>query len=170
MNAPGNLRPEAAWDWSLLKDILLLRHRVARFIAVGVLNTAFGYGVFAAAYALGAHYSLATFLSVVLGVLFNFKSFERLVFSDRQSGKFLRFLSVYAVIYAANTAGLFLLKQGERGSLPRKRPAHSAHGGAVVLSQQPVHRRPASMRTGKGALGYVVIGGRRLAGTGHRPP
>ena len=49
-------------------------NKLIKFILVGILNTAFGYSLFALFIFLNMHYSLAVFLSTVLGVLFNFKS------------------------------------------------------------------------------------------------
>lgn len=78
------------------------------FLVVGVLNTAFGYGCFALLLWLGLHYGLAALLSTVLGVLFNFRTTGRLVFSSRDNGRLGRFIGVAAVIYATNLLGLRL--------------------------------------------------------------
>ncbi|WP_374349181.1 GtrA family protein [Thermomonas sp.] len=84
--------------------------RFIRFLLVGGLNTAFGYGVFVGCLWLGMHYALAGAISTVLGVLFNFKSTGHLVFRSRGSGKLPHFVSVYAVMYVFGTAcvGIFL--------------------------------------------------------------
>lgn len=89
----------------------LLRHRMVKFLAVGVLNTAFGYGVFALLLWLGLHYSAAALFATVLGVLFNFKTTGVLVFGSRDNRKIGRFVAVYGVVYGANVAGLWLLTQ-----------------------------------------------------------
>ena len=83
-----------------------------RFIAVGVLNTAFGYGCFALLMWLGLHYTAALLLATVAGVLFNFKTLGKLVFGQKQGGRRLwRFVLTYAVCYGFNLAlvKLFLL-------------------------------------------------------------
>ena len=80
--------------------------RFIRFLAVGVLNTAFGYGVFVACLWLGMHYALAGAVSTVLGVLFNFKSMGGLVFRSKGNRNLPRFLAVYAVIYLVNLLAL----------------------------------------------------------------
>ena len=51
-----------------------------KFVLVGILNTAFGYLVFALLLFLGLHYTLAVILSTIAGVLFNFKTTGTLVF------------------------------------------------------------------------------------------
>lgn len=73
-----------------------------RFLLVGGLNTAFGYGAFVACLWLGMHYALAGAVSTTLGVLFNFMSTGRLVFSHRGNNRLPRFVAVYAAIYAVN--------------------------------------------------------------------
>lgn len=88
------------------------RHkRFIKFLAVGGLNTLFGYGVYAAVLWMGGHYTLATAVSVALGVLFNFKTTGRLVFGSRGNGRFVPFIAVYAVIYAFNICGIRVLEQ-----------------------------------------------------------
>lgn len=73
-----------------------------KFIAVGILNTLFGYGVFAALVSLHLHYAMALFLATVIGVLFNFKTIGKLVFNNTDYWLFGKFLLVYGVIYIIN--------------------------------------------------------------------
>lgn len=80
--------------------------RFIRFLLVGGMNTAFGYGVFVACLWLGMHYALAGAISMVLGVLFNFKSIGNLVFRSKGNRKLPRFLAVYAIIYLVNVLSL----------------------------------------------------------------
>jgi putative flippase GtrA len=76
------------------------------YILVGILNTLFGYSVFALFIYLKVHYSLAALLSTVLGVLFNFKTIGKLVFGSNDNTLIFRFVSVYIVVYLMNVAGL----------------------------------------------------------------
>lgn len=80
--------------------------RFVRFLAVGGLNTAFGFGVYALLLALGLHYSLAVAIGTVLGILFNFRSYGSLVFGATEAHRLPRFVGVYAVLYAVNTVGI----------------------------------------------------------------
>lgn len=80
-----------------------------RFLLVGGLNTAFGYGVFVACLWSGMHYALAAAVATVLGVLFNFQSTGRLVFNSRDHRRLPYFIGVYGVVYLVNVAGLALL-------------------------------------------------------------
>ena len=89
----------------------LMRTRVqfVKFLLVGALNTAFGYGLFAGALWLGLHYAAASAIATVLGILFNFQSTGRLVFDNLHPRQFWRFVLVYAFSFCANLAGLALI-------------------------------------------------------------
>ena len=88
----------------------LLRHwtgnRFLRFLAVGALNTAFGYACFWLLLFAGLHYSLALLVGTILGVLFNFKTTGALVFGSRSNRLVFRFAAVYGVLYLCNVASL----------------------------------------------------------------
>ena len=81
-------------------------YRFLRFLIVGGINAAFGYLVFALFIYLKFHYSLAAFLSTVLGVLFNFRTTGRLVFGSADNNLIFRFFGVYTIIYILNTGVL----------------------------------------------------------------
>jgi putative flippase GtrA len=101
---PRPLRPVAA----------LLRQPEGRrffvFLLVGGLNTAVGYGLFAAFIFLGADTSLALAAATILGVLFNFKSIGRLVFESGNVRLLPRFVGIYAVQFGINLAALKALE------------------------------------------------------------
>lgn len=80
--------------------------KLLRFVGTGVLNTVFGYVVYAALILLGLPYLTALLVATVLGVIFNYFSFGRMVFDGHMNGRvFGKFLLAYALIYAVN-AGL----------------------------------------------------------------
>jgi len=81
-----------------------------RFVLVAILNTAFGYGLFAFFIWIGLHYTLATLLSTILGVLFNFKTYGVLVFKNKDNKRIIRFVLVYCFLYLCNIGGIALLK------------------------------------------------------------
>ncbi len=87
------------------------QRRFIKFLLVGVLNTLFGYAVFALFVYLGFHYSLASLLSTILGVLFNFRTTGRLVFNNRNNSLLWRFAMVYTVVYGCNV-GLLRVMDG----------------------------------------------------------
>ncbi len=93
-----------------------MRHpQFLRFLLVGAVNTAFGYGVFALLVWLTLPYPLAIALATVAGVAFNFQSTGRLVFGGAPRSRLARFAGVYAVVYLLNVlavAGLLRLGLG----------------------------------------------------------
>ena len=88
----------------------LLQVKLLRFLLVGVLNAAFGYGCFAGFLYLGLHYSAALLLATILGVAFNFKSTGVLVFGSENNKLIFRFVAGYGVVYGAYVAGIAALK------------------------------------------------------------
>lgn len=80
-----------------------------RYLFVGALNTTFGYAVFAALTYLGLHYPQALFLATVAGILFNFKTFGRLVFAQSDWRLIWRFVTVYGILYTINVGCVFVL-------------------------------------------------------------
>ena len=82
--------------------------QVVRFLAVGVLNTAFGYAIFAGGILLGLSSGVALAIAMVLGVIFNFFTFGRLVFDSRDPTRLPRFVGVYVLTYVVNLAMLAL--------------------------------------------------------------
>ena len=90
--------------------MFIKENKFFRFILVGILNTAFGYSLFALFIFLNIHYSLAVFLSTVLGVLFNFKTIGKLVFDSHDNSLIFRFIAVYVLLYLINISCLWFFK------------------------------------------------------------
>lgn len=84
----------------------MLVKKFVKFIFVGIVNTLFGYCVFASLIYLNLHYALAVFLASLIGALFNFKTIGGLVFKSSDNALLFRFLGVYAVTYLLNVAAL----------------------------------------------------------------
>jgi putative flippase GtrA len=98
VGAPGpHLRKADVWQ-------------AVRFLAVGLLNTAFGYLIFAAGILAGLASGIALAIAMVIGVIFNFFTLGRLVFDSRDPTRLPRFVGVYALTYVVN---LILLRQWE---------------------------------------------------------
>ena len=76
--------------------------RLLRFLVVGSINTIFSYIVYAILILAGAHYSLATLISTVLGVIFNFFTTGRIVFRNMDNKRFISFVLVYTFTYLIN--------------------------------------------------------------------
>ena len=87
----------------------MVSRRLVKYLAVGVLNTVFGYSLYALFIYLGIHYSVAVLQSTVLGVLFNFKTIGSLVFRSRNNALIFRFVAVYGLTYLLNVEGLKLM-------------------------------------------------------------
>lgn len=85
-----------------------MKHRFAKFLLVGAINSLFGYGCFALFLYAGLHYALALLLATICGVLFNFKSTGAFVFGSHDNRLIFRFIATYAVIYFINASGVGL--------------------------------------------------------------
>ena len=82
------------------------------FLAAGVLNTLFGYAAYAVLLFVGCSYPVALLLATIVGVMFNYFSFGKFVFSDHRDWiEFSKFVAVYVAIYAMNATGLWVLTQ-----------------------------------------------------------
>jgi putative flippase GtrA len=91
--------------------------QMVRFLAVGVLNTAFGYAIFAAGIFAGLPSGVALAIAMVIGVIFNFFTLGHLVFDSRDPTRLPRFVGVYALTYVVNLAMLALWQKAGVGPL-----------------------------------------------------
>lgn len=83
-----------------------IENRFIKFVFIGGVNTVFGYGLFSILITFKIHYSIALFISTVMGVLFNFKTIGSFVFKNRQNHLIFKFFSVYTIIYFFNVGGV----------------------------------------------------------------
>jgi len=83
---------------------------IARFIAVGLLNTVVGYAIYGILILLNVPYLAALLVSTIAGVIFNYFSIGRLVFKSR-GGRvvFVKFIAAYGVVYCINAVALEIL-------------------------------------------------------------
>jgi putative flippase GtrA len=88
-----------------------------RYLAVGGLNTAFGYFSYAALVLAGAPLWLAVSGSTLLAFLFNFFSYGSLVFGNTSHRLFPRFLALYTCLGGLNFLTLRALTWGGLGPL-----------------------------------------------------
>ena len=79
--------------------------RLWRYYQAGIVNTLFGYGLFALFVKLGLNMYLAQICAHVLGAAFNYYSYSRHVFHDAEASK-LRFILSYAFNYLLGLASL----------------------------------------------------------------
>lgn len=80
--------------------------RFVRFLGTGILNTAFGYGVFLAGLTLGLPPGLALALQFALGIPFNYMVHGRLVFGTRGIGRLPLYALAYLALYGVNLVAL----------------------------------------------------------------
>lgn len=84
--------------------------QVLRYYQAGMLNTLFGYGLYAVLVFLSLDMFVAQLISHVLGTLFNYINFSRYAFAGK-TGSPLRFVASYAVNYLLSLAVLWVLSQ-----------------------------------------------------------
>jgi putative flippase GtrA len=77
-----------------------------RFVVVGTLNSAAGYGLFAALVLVGLVPEAALLVATIVGVVFNFATTGHFVFANCDPRLILRFVAVYATIYVMNALAL----------------------------------------------------------------
>lgn len=77
--------------------------RILRFLFAGGLNTAFGYGAFAALIWAGFGYDAAVVLSTITGVAFNYGTYGK-VFAAQGFARLPAFMAVYASLLLSNIA------------------------------------------------------------------
>jgi putative flippase GtrA len=81
---------------------MFLTKQFLMFIAVGCVNTAFSYAVYALALACGLAYPAANLLALVAGILLGFKLQGRYVFRRNEYQLFWRFLGCWILLYCFN--------------------------------------------------------------------
>jgi putative flippase GtrA len=89
---------------------LFQKSKFVRFLLVGVINTLFGYSVFALMICLGLDYRYSLLIATICGVLFNFKTIGAIVFKNKDNRLLARFMGVYLVIYLLNAESLRIVK------------------------------------------------------------
>lgn len=80
--------------------------RVFRYYQAGIVNTAFGYGLFAALVYFGLNLYIAQIISHILGMLFNYLTYSRYAFADH-SARVSRYILSYAVNYMFSLGALY---------------------------------------------------------------
>lgn len=96
--------------WLTAENIQLLFYMPSfRFVCIGIINTLFGYSIYALALWFGLKVLFALIISTVVGVLFNFKTIGVLVFGSKNNSLLLKFSLVYVVIFFANLGFIKLL-------------------------------------------------------------
>ncbi|OIP94563.1 hypothetical protein AUK40_06805 [Candidatus Wirthbacteria bacterium CG2_30_54_11] len=87
----------------------IIRSQFFRFLIVGGLNTLFSYALYAFLIWLRLGFFLASTVSTVIGIAFNFKTTGTLVFKNKDNRLIVKFFGVYVVTYCINVSGLWVL-------------------------------------------------------------
>ncbi len=89
----------------------MLKDQLLKFLLIGVINTIFGYSLFALLIFIGLHYTVAVFIGTIVGIVFNFKTTGKYVFNNTDNKLFFYFIGVYVFIYFFNIISLWLLQK-----------------------------------------------------------
>nr|WP_246725699.1 GtrA family protein [Rhizobium lusitanum] len=84
--------------------------RVGRFLAVGVINTVFGYASYAVCVLISMPLWIALVVSMIAALLFNFITYGGLVFKDLSRRNLPRFIIFYAAFAVINYSALRALE------------------------------------------------------------
>ena len=79
--------------------MFIFDRKFVKFILVGGMNTLVGYLVFSLFLYLNFHYTVASFLALVFGIIFNFKTHGRLVFGSRDNTLIFRYIIMWGILY-----------------------------------------------------------------------
>lgn len=82
-----------------MKENYTTRKQGLLFLFAGGLNTLFGYGIFAFFISLGINYLFASFISIFLGVIFNFITIGKFVFNKLNFKYIRKFILFYIILY-----------------------------------------------------------------------
>ena len=93
----------------MMLPALPVSRRPLRFLAVGAINTAFGYGLFALLTFAELTYPIAIALATMGGIAFNYQSTGKLVFGDAAHRSIARFAATYVIVYLVNVAAIAVL-------------------------------------------------------------
>jgi putative flippase GtrA len=80
--------------------------RLVRFLATGLLNTAFGYGLYALLVIAGLAHQPALILAYGAGIVWNYLTHARLVFGRRGFARLPAYAGAYLLLLALNAAAL----------------------------------------------------------------
>lgn len=98
--------------WHTSRWAIYLRNtEFMRFVLVGGLNTLFGFAVYALGVVAGLPVSLALFLGMLAGTIFNFFTTGAYVFRQLAISRYPRFVACYLLVYGFNVLfmNIFLL-------------------------------------------------------------
>ena len=99
----------AVWCQQTVLSLIIRHQRLVRFLLVGVVNTIFGYSVFALLYVLTHHHNFSVVVATIIGIVFNFFTTGRIVFGNKSWRALLPFVMAYGIALGLNLIVLNLL-------------------------------------------------------------
>ena len=81
---------------------MFLNYEFIQFCFVGVINTAFGYILYAIFIFLDFEYSIALAFATFIGAIFNFKTTGIIVFKNKKNVLIFKFICMYVFLYFFN--------------------------------------------------------------------
>tara|TARA_B110000003_G_scaffold168842_1_gene168757 strand:- start:8176 stop:8556 length:381 start_codon:yes stop_codon:yes gene_type:complete len=90
----------------MLFKLILKNIQIIKYLFIGGINTVFGYGVYWGLLQLDVHFAIATFVSTVLGTIFNFFTIGRLVFNSKNNSFFYKFVFCVWFLFFISTGGI----------------------------------------------------------------
>jgi len=92
---------------SLLKNLIVKKILIVKYIIVGGINTSFGYGVYWSFLQLDFNFAVAVFFSTVFGIIFNLLTYGKLVFKSKiDTNIFYKFIFSYGFRYLLSIGGI----------------------------------------------------------------
>ena len=92
---------------SLLKNFIVKKILIIRYIIVGGVNTSIGYGLYWSFLQLDFNFAVAAFFSTVLGIIFNFFTIGNFVFKSKiDTNIFYKFVLSYGFRYLLSIGGI----------------------------------------------------------------
>lgn len=88
----------------------MIKSQIISFIFIGIINTLFGYSVYALLLYLGLNYVISILGATLIGMLFNFKMIGKYVFNRNEYKLMIKFFQVYAVVFFINISIVKLFK------------------------------------------------------------
>lgn len=112
-----NQRPDGYGSMLEMMLELVSRSTFVRFILVGILNTIFGYLLYAFFVLISIDYRVSLVLVTLITIAFNFGTYSRLVFKTNDNRLIFKFVLVYGSIFFLNEGLLILLVTHDVGEL-----------------------------------------------------
>jgi putative flippase GtrA len=130
---------------------LYRRHReILLYLVVGGINTLFGYGIYALGLWIGLEFRIAAVISQVLGTLFNYGTYGRVVFHARPGWiGITKFVLSYMTLMAINIGLLTLFHSWGASPLLAGvfsgliMPVLSFLSNKLIVFRKPVNNKPA---------------------------